>query len=205
MIRKICRFLDGQRGALFGMDARIAMAIFAGIAVIVGYFAFGKVKMAKNSALMRELTDISSAIQDFQTDMGTFYKFAIENPGVAGNDFDALFDITKLKAGFQQHWNGPYYYPPTRQHPLYGQWTAAYGQNNDGTFDACTSSSDCYVWIFLSNVPNSVWETVNSFKDEDWGSTPEAAGTQHLYGNVRSIGVGDPRYLIYNSGVSRKK
>lgn len=189
-----------QRGALFGMDARIAMAIFASMTVVIGYFAFGKIDMAKNSALLRELEAVHSAIQDYQTDMGTFYQFTV-NASNGANDFAALYDVNYVAPGFQKYWNGPYYSPPTNTHPVYGSFTITYGQADHTA--ACTSTSDCFSWIGLSNVPEKIWTNVNSFVDEAWGSTPEGPSSFSI-GNVQADNNTNPRTLFYKS-VSRKK
>jgi hypothetical protein len=180
------------------MDARIAMAIFASMTVVLGYFSYGKINMAKDSALLRELKGLHQAVQNYQTDMGTFYEFTIGTSD-GTNDFIALYDSAEVDANYRNNWNGPYYTATNTTHLTYGSFTITYGQDDRS---ACTGASDCYAWIGLTQVDQNVWERVNSFTDEQWGSSPEVAG--HTIGNVQADATTDPRTLFYRS-VSRKR
>jgi type II secretory pathway pseudopilin PulG len=190
--------IRSNKGALFGMDARIAMAIFASISVAIGYFAFGKIDMAKNSALLRELNAIHDAIQDYQSDMGTFYQFTIATSN-GSNDFIALYDSSTISANFQGLWNGPYYQASSTSHLTYGSFTITYGQDDRS---ACTGSSECHAWITITQIPQKIWNEVNAFADENGGSTPEVNG--HTIGRVQANALTNPRTLYYKS-VSRKR
>lgn len=194
----IWNLVNNSRGALFGMDARIAMAIFASITVVIGYFSFGKINSAKDSALLKELTAIHNSIQNYQTDMTTFYQFTIDTSN-GTNDFIALYDSSTILANYQGNWNGPYYSAISPNHHVYGSFTLTYAQADRS---ACLSSTDCYVWIGLTQVDQEMWEAVNSFVDEQWGSAPEVAG--HTIGKVQADGTTDPRTLFYRS-VPRKR
>lgn len=194
------KIITNNKGALFGMDARIAMAIFASISIIMGYFSFGKINMAKDSALISELEAITSAMQNYQTDMGTFYQFTI-NTVDGFNGFEALYNINAVNTGYQKNWNGPYYTITSNSHHAYGDFSISYSQA-DRT--ACTSSSDCYAWIELTGIKQVMWDRINSFVDEGLGNTPEPNGQQTTTGKIRANATTDPRTLYYRS-IKRKK
>ncbi|MCP5404882.1 MAG: hypothetical protein H6922_01470 [Pseudomonadaceae bacterium] len=191
-----------QSGALFGLDARLALAIFAILTVMAGYVAYGRIGLAKTAALVSELQSINQALAAYQTDMGTFYLFTLDKaPDDTGaTDLEALWDKSKLLPGFQHLWNGPYLHRETRQHPYFGRFTIFYGQSDRQT--TCTIDSDCYVWLALTKVPANVWDDINKALDEDGGKQPEPADARTTSGLIQADAATDPRTLIYRT-VSR--
>jgi hypothetical protein len=182
-----------QRGAMFGIDARVAMAVLGALSVVTGYIGYSQITAARHGALLSEVQQIDKAVRELQSSVGTFYQFAISTPdGV--RDFDALTDSTMLLTGFQGRWSGPYLTQSRRDHPIYGVYTLTYGQA-DRT--ACTVNSTCFVWIDLTQVPADVWTTINRQMDEDNGETPET--TPISEGLVRADAANDPRTLYYRS------
>ncbi|RYG58082.1 MAG: hypothetical protein EON60_13795, partial [Alphaproteobacteria bacterium] len=78
---------------MFGLDARLAMMIFAIMATVAGYVAYGRIGMARNAALIGEIEAMTDALQAYQVDMGTFYLFTLDKPV---DDETSLEDITAL-------------------------------------------------------------------------------------------------------------
>lgn len=191
---------QSQRGAMFGLDARIALAIFAAISLVGGYFGLGKITTANNAAFLKELRAYENAIMQIQTDLGVFYQFAIDgSDGI--KDFNAIETATgNILARYQPRWNGPYIDGIRRDHPVYGAYTVAYRQADYTT--ACNISNDCFVWLVIDGVPASVFAFVNRYVDEDSGLDPE--GTPISEGRVRSGGTTDPRELRYRTNAVRR-
>lgn len=191
-----------QSGALFGLDARLAIGVFAIIAVIAGYVAFGRIVIAKDAALIADLEAMDQALAGYQADMGTFFLFTLDkDPEDSGaEDLEALWNVKKVLPGFQPHWNGPYLHRETRQHKEFGKFTVFYAQGDRQ--NVCTQDSDCYVWIGLSDVPAKVWERINAQIDEQGGKSKELQGTDISSGRIQAVNSADPRTLIYRS-VSR--
>ncbi|MFZ2587411.1 MAG: hypothetical protein WAZ18_04760 [Alphaproteobacteria bacterium] len=189
-----------QAGALFGLDARMAIAVFAIIAVIAGYVAWGRIVTAKDTVLIADIQALDEALAGYQADMGTFYLFTLakDDPTDTGaEDLEALWDKTKVLTGFQPHWNGPYVHRDSRQHKDFGKFTVFYAQG-DRT-NICVQDSDCYVWLSLTHVPAKVWERLNLQVDENGGRTRELNGTDITSGRVQAVDLADPRTLIYRS------
>ncbi|MBI1362801.1 MAG: hypothetical protein GC134_02360 [Proteobacteria bacterium] len=194
--------VNKQRGALFGIDARISMAIFGALSIVLGYTAFGKITSSREAALYKELQEIDYAIRQYQSDMGTFPMFTINgatfSPGVVVNatrSYNALWSTTNnVAAAFIPKWNGPYLNTDTDNHPIYGTYSVIYAT---GTRGICTSTNTCYAWVSLTNVPAEVWSAVNRYVDEDNGASPEA--TPVTTGRVQADGLTDPRILYYRS------
>lgn len=192
-------FLHPQSGALFGVDARLALLIFGLLAVVAGYVAYGRIALAKTAALVADIENIDQALQAYQTDMGTFFLFTlVKEEGDSGaTDLEALWDKSRVLEGFQHLWNGPYLHRTSRKHRDYGMYTVFYGQGDRQS--TCTLDSDCYVWLALSKVPQATWREINRALDESAGKTPEPAGDATTLGRVQAVEATDPLTLIYRS------
>lgn len=188
-----------QSGALFGLDARIALGIFALLALVAGYTAYGRISLAKTTALVSEIQAIDQALASYQTDMGTFFLFTLnkDEADTGAADLEALWDKSKVLPGFQHLWNGPYLHRTSRKHRDYGMFSVFYGQSDRQ--NTCTLDSDCYVWLALTKVPANTWAEINRALDEANGKAPEAAGDAIRSGRVQADGSADPRTLIYRS------
>lgn len=185
-----------QRGAMFGIDARLALVVFGLLAVIAGYVAFGRLEMARQAALVGELQQLELAVQNFSADMGTFYPFALnkELTEDTSTDLSALWDKTMVAPGFQTRWNGPYIARESLKSRDYGTWGVFYAQNNRA--DECTEQAHCAVWLSLSNVPPARWAEVNAFFDEGGGKYPESASEAAQSGRVQGDVTGATRTLF---------
>ncbi|MBI1308758.1 MAG: hypothetical protein GC129_02720 [Proteobacteria bacterium] len=191
---------SSQSGALFGLDARIALAIFGLLAVIVGYTAFGRIDMARHAALISELDAFDNALANYQADMGTFYLFTLnkqEDDPSTEDDITALWSTDPIKPGFVKNWNGPYLHRHSRKHLSYGTFSLFYAQPDRQ--QACTYNSPCAVWLSLSGVPTKVWDEVNSYYDEASGKAREMPGQQISTGRVQADGATNPRTLFFRT------
>lgn len=186
-----------QRGAMFGLDARLAMMIFAIMATVAGFVAFGRINMARTAALAGEIEAITEAMKAYQTDMGTFYLFTLDKPvddDSSLEDITALWNPAMVKEGFKNRWHGPYVTFESRKHRNYGNWSIFYAQGDRKNY--CTTDSDCFIWLSLSNVPTKIWNEVNAYFDEAGGTSKEGKGEDITTGRVQSDAPTDPRMLI---------
>lgn len=196
---KFFRNMMSQRGAMFGLDARMALAIFGTIAVVSGYMGISKLTTANRAAFIKEVLAYEDAIQQIQTDVGVFYQFAIAaSNGVT--DFNAIEFNTNIAAQYRPRWNGPYIEGIRQDHPQYGSFTLTYRQENGTT--VCNISNNCYVWLFLTNVPAEVWAELNKYIDENNGTAPE--GTPISEGRVRADGATATRELRFRTKAMRR-
>lgn len=185
-----------QRGALFGLDARLALVVFGVVVLIAGYTAFGRLTTAKETALIGELQGLEQALTHYQADMGTFFPFTL-NKGVddpeSAEDLAALWDQSRLLPGFQARWNGPYVARETLKSRTYGSYGLFYAQANR---EPCTEAIDCKLWLSLSRVPAAEWASVNQLLDEGGGKYPEKAEETTTAGRVQADGTGAERTLL---------
>lgn len=186
-----------QSGAFFGLDARLAMLVFAVLSVVAGYVAFGRIAIAKQAVLIGELQAYEHALQQYQTDLGTFYLFTLDKPAddtSSVDDITALWDVTKVKPAFRPRWNGPYMNVRSRRNRTYGNYSVFYAQADRKNY--CTTDSDCFVWLGLSRVPAAMWQDVNSYYDEGGGRYPEGNNLDITTGRVQADSAADPRTLL---------
>ncbi len=194
---------SSQRGALFGLDARIALGIFAVMAVIATVVAYGRITTAKQVALVAELTAIDNALLNYQTDMGTFFLFTLNKEP---DDTSSLDDITALwnpemvKEGFRKNWNGPYLMRETRRSREFGNYSFFYAQPDRKNY--CTTTSACHVWVSLTGVPAEMWDKVNTIFDEAGGKQREEKGETLSTGRVQADAATSPRALFFR-GIAR--
>jgi hypothetical protein len=186
----------GQRGAMFGIDARLALVVFGLLAVIAGYVAFGRLEIARQAALVGELKGLELAAQNFSADMGTFYPFALnkELGEDTATDLTALWDKSMVTPGLQARWNGPYWNIESLNHRDYGRWGVVYAQANRAA--ECTETMHCHLWLSLTEVPALRWAEVNAFYDEGGGKYPESASEAAQSGRVQAEVTGATRTLF---------
>jgi hypothetical protein len=167
-----------QKGAMFGLDARIALAIFGGLSVIAGAAVFGAISETKVTALITEFDNFSKGYINHALDTGT--------------DTTTVADMWTKPA--TPNWNGPYLTISTATHPSYGTYTFTAGRPDlteqvPGT-TACSATNLCSIYLTLTNVTNAVAEELDKTVDTptaltiDTGNvrlTNAAAGVRTVY------------------------
>tara|TARA_R110000868_G_scaffold190862_2_gene434967 strand:+ start:31703 stop:32257 length:555 start_codon:yes stop_codon:yes gene_type:complete len=181
------------------MDARISIAIFAALSVTAGYYALGKIEDIRNSSIIQELQSIDTALKEFQTDMGVFYKQAIANVDSL-DDFKALYNADYVNLDYKRLWNGPYINEETTNHNLLGSYYLAYYRDD---MSPCQSKGDCHVFIAITETPDEVWHYINDYIDGAGGSHLENEEKAYITGKVRATTPKGTRTLLYKS-VSKK-
>ncbi|HAG53024.1 MAG TPA: hypothetical protein DCL21_04475 [Alphaproteobacteria bacterium] len=89
-----------NKGAMFGLDARIALAIFGALSVISGAALYSAIQQAKVAAIVTELEEFAKAYQSYMIDVGQEMEFS----GSTDIGLKTLELITSSKSG----WKGPY-------------------------------------------------------------------------------------------------
>lgn len=187
-----------QRGALFGLDARLALAIFGVLATITGFVAFGRLETARTSVVVADLQNFEKAFQHYQADLGTFFLFTLNkapDDTESANDITALWDEAMVKPGFRPRWNGPYLDREHRRSREHGSWSVFYAQADRQNY--CTTDSECAIWLTLSAVPADLWEELNRLLDEGGGKFPETKGQELSSGRLQADAATNPRALFY--------
>jgi len=141
---------SSTRGAMFGLDARIALAIFAALSVITGAALYKAVKQSRVIAFVAQLEEISKAVEQYYLDTGTLPP----KSNATSLDSSYLFDNSANIAG----WKGPYLQGASSGIAL-NKISSTFGNTylKLGSIDVdwenpvselpSTCSSKCYMWI----------------------------------------------------------
>jgi hypothetical protein len=84
-----------KKGAMFGLDARIALAIFGALSVISGAALYSAIQQSKVIALITDLNEIGKAYTAFALDTGQDLP---ETPTLSlyNNTYDLIENTKKL-------------------------------------------------------------------------------------------------------------
>lgn len=172
--------MKSQRGAMFGLDARIAMAIFGALALVVGVSVFMTIPQIQAKSLVQDIATYRAAVEGMQYDVRQSISDIITGGGDADiKRFQALNDRGVLIASAQNSWMGPYIRSRTNDstiHENFGQMYLIEADTTDYTVTAC---SFCSYWLRIDDVPQNTFNIVN---DEIDGAGEASAATS---GKVR--------------------
>ncbi|HAG52880.1 MAG TPA: hypothetical protein DCL21_03740 [Alphaproteobacteria bacterium] len=94
-----------NKGAMFGLDARIALAIFGALSVISGAALYSAIQHAKVTAIATEITEVAKAVEQFMLDTGQDIPHITEADKSKTSD---LLYTDHLISSTVQGWKGPY-------------------------------------------------------------------------------------------------
>jgi len=179
--------LLNKKAAMFGLDARIALAIFAVLSVITGAALYSVIKKIEATTFLMEMREIGKAWEQFYIDTGS--NLEPFNPATTEDNFYLLKSanlVTNLKS--DKNWKGPYlsYSTPAEHsldHPKYFSinvltltneqtWGGAIAWQTGGK---CTSAKKCYVWVQINglnddNLAKRIDKIVDNSDGEQKGS-----------------------------------
>jgi hypothetical protein len=92
-----------KKAAMFGLDARIALAIFGALSVISGAALYSAIQQAKVTSIVTELEEMSKAYQAYVLDVGA----ELEGRTVPAAS-DIALKTAELLYSIKPGWNGPY-------------------------------------------------------------------------------------------------
>jgi type II secretory pathway pseudopilin PulG len=91
-----------KKGAMFGLDARIALAIFGALSVISGAALYSAIQNSKVTSFVANLNEIIKAIESYYLDTGVLPKVSSTSSTIL--DITQLVDNSENLTG----WKGPY-------------------------------------------------------------------------------------------------
>jgi len=166
-----------NRGAMFGLDARIALAIFGALSVISGAALYSAIQNSQATAILTELREIGKAWEQYYLDTGDDITSDI-NANKVDLPTSYLIEDSSV-AG----WNGPYlsydkHNTQSLLHPAYDYvglraltgdvvWSATVAPWSHAPIQ-CTSSNQCSIWALIDYIPNaSVVKAIDDIVDND--------------------------------------
>lgn len=164
-----------QSGALFGLDARIAMAVFGVLTLIAGAAIINNMDSSRAKSLANELGDMGRAVEGIQHDLKTDLFEALDNP-TESNAFGALFDNMLIadRDRLRGKWIGPYITFTSAIHPRYGNLLIQ--KHPASSTQPCSEDQLCYLWVVYSNVKRDISQEVNDIIDGAKETNPETEG-----------------------------
>jgi len=188
------KIFKNKTAAMFGLDARIALAIFAALSVITGVVLYSAIQNAKATALLTDFQEVGKAWEQYYLDTGlNLPRYTEDN---SSPSFYVLMgnNLTTNVAGVDG-WNGPYInYETSDQylfHPQYLRFTMIvvtneeiWGGSNGGWSDKgrCTSGKRCFVAVRLDGISSAdIVEKLDS--KVDGGDGAEKGHLRWVYGD----------------------
>jgi type II secretory pathway pseudopilin PulG len=150
-----------KKGAMFGLDARIALAIFGALSVISGAALYSAIQDSKATALLTEMQEIAKAWEAYYLDTGNEYPSPLSASGLHAYISKLVEDTGE--AG----WQGPYLsYAKSSsvylEHPVYqsirldlfttdNAWGDAISPVGSAT-GKCTTGLNCFLWVTIFHI-----------------------------------------------------
>jgi len=164
-----------QRGALFGLDARIALAIFSILSVVAGVAVVGSIDGTRGQVLAGELKETAQALESFHSDVKADIFQSLSAPS-GKNAFQALYDnaVIKEEDNMRARWNGPYIKFNNNIHPKFGDMllTKAGPDHNQ----PCEPESVCSLYLIYSRVKPAIAMEANKILDGETEKDPDKNG-----------------------------
>jgi hypothetical protein len=164
-----------QQGAMFGLDARIALAIFAVLSVIAGVAAINVLGNAAVTAQVTEFSNMKKAYQEFHL--------------ATGENTTRFLDLVDNSSDIQG-WNGPYVDLLNDKSRTYGVYSLVEGrQDVPGVPPVeCTSGGGiCSIWLKLTKVKDSVAASLDQALDGEAGANAGIFRIEYTPGNTDDV------------------
>ncbi len=209
-------FYSSQRGAMFGLDARIALAIVAGTSVITGVSMMQSSVGARASALEQELSNFSTIISNAQEAWGhsplyflkTIHKTPTITEAQQASNIAYSFMDSSVFSTRPAKWVGPYF-TKLKTRSISANVKEVYSVEYDTlsvfikkdtaattTADliptACSTSDrrNCYYWYQYKSVALAIAQHLDKTIDDD----------DQLTGAVRYGAATDGKTALYYQG-----
>ena len=142
-----------KKGAMFGLDARIALAIFGALSVISGAALYSSIQQAKIISQVTSMKEIEKALEQYYLDTGSLPPVSASNP----RDLSVLslleepVGVSGWKGpyiSYEKHKTGDYIIGPNR-HSI-----ALVFRETVSAENSCDNGEDCsiYIWNYESDL-----------------------------------------------------
>jgi type II secretory pathway pseudopilin PulG len=168
-----------QSGALFGLDARIALAIFSILSVVAGVAVVMNIDSTRAQVLATELADTGKALEAYHNDVKTDIFLSLSTPS-GKNAFQALYDNAVVSdsqgdgPNLRARWNGPYIKFTTNRNARYGEMYLTKAGPDHAM--PCNPEELCYVYLVYSSVKDGITTDANKVLDGENEKKPEREG-----------------------------
>jgi len=165
-----------KKGAMFGLDARIALAIFGALSVISGAALYSAIQESRVTALITDMNELGKAWEQYYLDTGTYI---IESSGSHVRSA-YLSENTNNVAG----WQGPYIARYIVSGPyLYGKNDASllrlFLYRTQDYSGVCTAT-DCHLWVRFDEYDSNM-DLIKALDERVDGTAGASTGKLHYF------------------------
>jgi hypothetical protein len=180
---------------MFGLDARIALAIFGALSLISGASLYGAIKHSQAVSMLSDMNEMGKAWDAYYLDTGRYIPY-IELSNTASDSFyrgttKDLIEDTGVKG-----WAGPYLpygidgnsavYPKGRHVHMLTLTDDATWSSTDWRAAKCVAGKKCHMWIYINAIEgDTMAKEIDNIID---------GGDGALVGNFRYYDSGDPTW-----------
>ena len=185
-----------KKGAMFGLDARIALAIFGALSVISGAVLYSAIQESKVVSYIAKLNELGKAYDAYLLDTGEMLPIISATP--------VILNIRKLVESSDSLWKGPYinfsvvgvseteltdgsngYYILYR--PITDWGVSLTADPNIGGPSSC-AAAPCFIWVSVKVESLDIAKAIDLKID----------GVQNgQKGDIRILDGGAPKYNVY--------
>jgi hypothetical protein len=159
-----------KKAAMFGLDARIALAIFGALSVISGAALYSAIKQAKLVSIVTEMDELYKSYIAYNLDAGSMDVYS-----------DTFLLVERLvdNSNNLKGWSGPYTsienYNDAREIYLkhrgyrYAMRLAKdsiFGASN--SLESCDDIDPCYVWVQILDIDDLLSDELDYFIDKSY-------------------------------------
>ncbi|MCP4354226.1 MAG: type II secretion system protein [Proteobacteria bacterium] len=160
-----------KKAAMFGLDARVALAIFGALSVITGVVLYKAIQKTKTVAFHQEFVEIEKAIEAYILDTGQDIPVTTSVPQQG-----TFLDIDELFKSSAANWKGAYLenkIDKSGPDDYYRSWPNYIASNSNlfisyetESLGDCNVGTDiCYYWIQINNIPSDIGKKVDLYVD----------------------------------------
>ena len=195
------KFFKKQRGAMFGLDARIALSIFAGLSVVTGVSMIQILKDSRTDKILLIHDKVSDAFDLMQEDLEASPIDVLAGTGTNYRDlYEALDDATEIAASHRSKWRGPYLRDNSGirdQESGYMLRIRPMSETSTGVVN-CTATDQangtCFYFLSFGDttipVPQKIKDDVNEVLDGTGEALPASEGTVRWDSEILFIKMG---------------
>tara|TARA_Y100000590_G_scaffold118187_1_gene135202 strand:+ start:70 stop:669 length:600 start_codon:yes stop_codon:yes gene_type:complete len=185
-----------NKGAMFGLDARIALAIFGALSVISGAALYSAIQQSKVVSLITEAQEIAKANEAYLLDTGVYITSPSSSSNLRTGDLIVNPGVDGWKGPYLSYEDGPTA-NVTFDHPVYGNIQIIRARNTDWASWASSEyrclkadAGSCVLGILVTSVPDSILKAIEENID---GSAP--TGNEEFTGRFRFTSTGNAVFM----------
>ncbi|MCP4355537.1 MAG: hypothetical protein GY793_07880 [Proteobacteria bacterium] len=161
------RFTD-KKGAMFALDARIALAIYSFVSMVILAYTINYFKQVDYNRFLSDVDIISKSVILYIRDTkAPVFSTVNQTDPLDTQELDTFANLqtsTKVIAPYNTRWNGPYLMTNYQEDPFLGV-PFRLATLSDTYSTACNDTADnpCYIFLKLESVERSKCDAIYTF------------------------------------------